>query len=43
MTKYIPERVREQLSLALTSGIIDFSNSLLAEIPEHVLENELCM
>jgi Leucine-rich repeat (LRR) protein len=39
--KYVPERVQEQLTLALTTGIIDFSGNFLSDIPTQVLETEL--
>jgi leucine-rich repeat protein SHOC2 len=39
--KYIPQRVQEQLTLALTTGVIDFCGNLLSDIPEQILENEL--
>ena len=38
---YVPERVQEQLTLALTTGIIDFSDNFLSDIPTQVLESEL--
>ena len=39
--KYVPERVQEQLTLALTTGVIDFSGNFLSDIPTQVLESEL--
>ena len=39
--KYVPERVQEQLTLALTTGVIDFCGNLLSDIPEQILESDL--